>query len=87
VCSDGVLDGELVQLELGRDGPDLVDIRPVEADPGRAVSLAQQFEGLLQTAGVRAAPSIDVDRIVDERHDGPRPQVDEMEHGRDTTLC
>ena len=39
VGDDGVLDGELVQLELRGERGDLVLVRPVEADPGHPVGL------------------------------------------------
>lgn len=70
---DGVLDCEVVQVELVRNRVNLVERRTVEADPGHTFPFAQRLVGLLETLGIGAAAPVDVDGIVDQRESALSP--------------
>src|SRR5215207_7144504 len=69
---DRIIDGQWVEAELGGDRQDVVSGRPVQADPGHALSLPQQFVRFLQTRRIIGTTAIHIDRVVD--HTGsPEP--------------
>ena len=63
---DGVLYGQLVQLEFMSHGPDLFEIGSVQSDPGHAAPFAQGLVGLIECAWIGGSPSTDVHRVVDQ---------------------
>jgi len=69
VADECVLDGELVQAELGRDGTQLVFGRTVHADPREPTSVAQRFESLVEGHGTRLAHALPIDGVVDDGDD------------------
>jgi hypothetical protein len=71
VGDDGVLDRQLVQVELLRDVEDHRVLGPVEADPGHAARGAlQAFEGFAQRLGGGGPAAVHVDRVVDDVRPG-----------------
>jgi hypothetical protein len=75
VCLDGVLDGELVEGELGSDRVQLLRRRAVEPDPAHAVLIAEQFVGDVQGGRLGVAVSVDVDGVLDNSHECGSLQV------------
>lgn len=71
---DGVLDGERVEAELAGDTGEFLLGRLVQADPGEAALLAHLEHRLVRRAAGAGlhAPSVAVDRAVDDRAGGGR---------------
>ena len=71
VALEGILDGQLMQVELGRHRLQLVEGGPVEADPGDAAVRAGELVRLVEVDRVAEALAVDVDGAVDECHGIP----------------
>jgi hypothetical protein len=74
---DGVLDGQLVQVELARDLGELLARRPVQADPGDSTAFAAGRGHLGEVARLGDALSVAVDGAIDDHRAEhiPRPAV------------
>ena len=65
---DRVVNSQVVQSELPRHRPELMDIGPVQPDPRHALPLSQQLVSLIQVRRVGRPPTSDIDGVVDQRH-------------------
>ncbi len=63
---DGILDRQLVQLELARDGGELVLARLVEPEPGDRVPALAGGVQLGEVVGLRRTTAVAVDGAVDD---------------------